>query len=231
MKLILGDGMLATEMIKMTNFSYISRNKDGFDINKIETLTKLIPKQTSTIINLIANTNTYSDNIKEMFDTNYRAVKKLVKFCNQRKIKLVHYSTDYVYEKSKPNASENDEIGPTTPYAMSKALSDEYIQEHCNDYLICRGSHKPTPFQYDIAWEDVKGNFDYVNIISKIFYHLIENKAHGLFNIGTPVKTMYELASKTNNSVKPSPSPSHFPKDVTMDLSKLNNFLNYNKLK
>lgn len=229
MRLILGDGILATELIGQTGWAYISRSKDGLDINRPETLRELVPRQTSTIINLIANTDTYSTDIKGMFDTNYRAVKGLVEFCNQRQIKLVHYSTDYVYENSRSNATEQDEVGPTTPYAMSKALADEYIQQHCRDYLICRGSHKPTPFQYDIAWQDVRGNFDYIDVITEIFHRLIMEGAQGLFNIGTPTKTMYELAAETNQRVKPALAPPHFPKDVTMDLSKLNNFLQHGK--
>ena len=40
---------------------------------------------------------------------------------------------------------------------------------------------------------------------------------------------MFELAIKTSLRVKPRKAPDHFPKDVTMDLTKMNNFLNYGK--
>lgn len=224
MKVILGDGILATELIGQTGWTYISRRKDGFDINQ-SPLGKFIPPSTNIIINLIACTDTYSTDVSSMFNTNYRAVVELVEFCNQNNIKLVHYSTDYVYETSPSNATETDELGPTTLYAMSKALADEYIIKHSNNYLICRGSHKLAPFQYEVAWQDVKGNFDYIDVITRIFLQLIEGGANGLYNIGTSTKTMHELALQTRPDVKPLPAPSHFPKNVTMNLSKMNKFL------
>lgn len=229
MNLILGDGLLATALIGRTSWPYISRKKDDLEFTNLCKLNSLVPKGTRQIINLIANTNTYSEDISSMFDVNYRAVTELVDFCNQRQIKLVHSSTDYVYENSVSQASEEDKVQPTTVYAMSKALADEYIIKHSNDYLICRGSHKVEPFDYEYAWDNVRGNFDYVDEIVELFYQLITGGATGLYNIGTPVKSMYELAKQTNPDVIPGKAPDHFPKDVTMDLTKMNNFLNYGK--
>ena len=229
MNLILGDGLLATALIGRTSWPYISRKKDDLEFTNLCKLNSLVPKGTRQIINLIANTNTYSEDISSMFDVNYRAVTELVDFCNQRQIKLVHFSTDYVYENSVSQASEEDKVQPTTVYAMSKALADEYIIKHSNDYLICRGSHKVEPFDYEYAWDNVRGNFDYVDEIVELFYQLITGGATGLYNIGTVEKTMFELAIKTSLRVKPRKAPDHFPKDVTMDLTKMNNFLNYGK--
>lgn len=229
MNLILGDGLLATALIGRTSWPYISRKKDDLEFTNLGKLNSLVPKGTRQIINLIANTDTYSTDISLMFDVNYRAVTGLVDFCNQRQIKLVHFSTDYVYENSVSRASEVDKVQPTTAYAMSKALADEYIIKHSNDYLICRGSHKVEPFDYEYAWDNVRGNFDYVDEIADLFYQLIKGDATGLYNIGTDEKTMYELATRTCLRVKPAPAPPHFPTDVTMNLDKMNNFLQYGK--
>ena len=40
---------------------------------------------------------------------------------------------------------------------------------------------------------------------------------------------MFELAIKTSLRVKPKKAPSHFPTDVTMNLNKMNNFLQHGK--
>jgi hypothetical protein len=107
---------------------------------------------------------------------------------------------------------------------LSKLLADEHIVLFCRDYLICRLSHKPYPFPYDEAWGDVSTNADYTPVISELVIKLIENGASGLYNVGTPTKTIYELASRTKD-VTETISPPHIPKNVTMDLTKLNQFL------
>ena len=34
--LVLGDGLLGRELINQTNWDYVSRSKDGFDINHLD---------------------------------------------------------------------------------------------------------------------------------------------------------------------------------------------------
>jgi len=53
---------------------------------------------------------------------------------------------------------------------------------------------------------------------------LINAKQQGVWNIGTPLKSVYEYASREKD-VDSAPAPNHFPKDTTMDLTKLNTFL------
>lgn len=225
MRIILGDGLLGSAVIGQTGWQYVSRSKDGIDITK-PGWKQHIPSDTTEIINLIANTNTYSGNWNKMFDVNYRAVISLVDFCNQRGIKLIHYSTDYVYIDSRHPAKETFKAKPQkTPYAMSKLLADEYIVKHCDNYLICRGSQKPDPFPYDKGFTDVIGNFDYPDNIAELFIQLIRENATGIYNIGTDPKSVYELAQQTNQNVKPTEAPEDFPKDLTMDLTKMKHFL------
>lgn len=227
MILILGDGLLGSEVQRQTGWNYVSRKKDGFDITDSSNWSELIPKETKTIFNLIANTDTYSTDNQKMIDVNYTGVKELVKYCNLKGIKLVHYSTDYVYVDSKPNASEKSKTEPTNIYGLSKVLADEYVLSEADNRLVLRGSQKIKPFPYPKAYDDVIGNFDYPDVIAEIAIRMIEKGAEGLYNIGTPTKSMYELAKQTNKDVEPTKSPDHFPKEITMDLTKMNNFLKY----
>lgn len=229
MILILGDGLMAAEVIGKTGWQYISRKNDGFNFAEPTTWERLIPKDVSTIINLIANTDTYNDNRKEMMDVNYNAVCSLVRLCNERNINLVHYSTDYVYSGSVENASETDlPIPAPNWYAYSKLLADEYIMKESKSYLICRGSHKLNPFPYPSAWNDQYTNADYVEVMAKIFTKMIRSNAKGLYNIGTPTKTIYELALRERRDVTESLAPDHVPKNVTMDLTKMEEYLKLN---
>jgi dTDP-4-dehydrorhamnose reductase len=108
---------------------------------------------------------------------------------------------------------------------FTKLLADEYLKEHAKNYLICRLSHKPYPFPYESAWVDVVTNADYTPVIAELVIKLIEGGADGLYNVGTERKTIYELAQRSNKEVKKSISPPHIPKDISMNISKMENFL------
>ena len=147
----------------------------------------------------------------------------LVDFCNKWDIKLVHISTDYVYTNSINEVSENDiPIHGNNWYSYTKLLGDAYIELKLNDYLICRGTHKPKPFPYEKAWIDQTGNFDYVDVISGLIVQLIQSDSIGIFNIGTNIKSIFELASQTT-PVKVAFRPSEVPGNTTMNVNKLNN--------
>jgi len=222
---VLGDGLLGSEIIKQTGWDYISRKKDDFDITKPETFSNFLHKY-DTIINCIANTNTYSVDQQAMKQTNYYGVVNLSDFCLKNNIKLVQISSDYVYAESNSFASELDLplISPNW-YTYYKVITDEYVSSNSFDSLICRCSFKPNPFPYDYAWDDVIGNFDSVDVIASLIIKLINKKATGIFNVGTEVKSIYNLALRSNPNVQPIKSPIHVPKNITMDLTRMKNVI------
>lgn len=236
---ILGDGLLGSEIYKQTGWEYISRKKDGFDITKSENFGQHLIEsyegvafvnKYDCLINCIAYTNTYSIDRESNWNVNYKGVADLVDFCNRWNIKLVQISTDYVYVNSKPNASEEDvPVHSDNWYSYTKLLGDAYVQLKCNNYLICRETHKPMPFPYDTAWVDQIGNFDYIDIIANNIVKLVNTNATGVFNIGTELKSVFELAKRTKVNVIPSLKPNHIPANVSLDTNKLQNWLLKNK--
>ena len=223
--LVLGDGLLGSEIVKQTGWSCLSRKKNGLDIDKIEEF--LSEHSPEIIINCIANTNTYSDDREGHWNVNYAFVSKLITYCNNNLIKLVHISTDYVYTGSVNEASEKDvPVHCNNWYSYTKLLSDGLVQLQSDDFLLIRCSHKPNPFPYENAWIDQIGNFDYVDKISSLIIKLVNCKASGLYNLGTEIKTIYDMALLTNSQVNKTFSPNIVPKNQSMDLSKLNNTLN-----
>jgi dTDP-4-dehydrorhamnose reductase len=227
---VLGDGLLGTELVKQTGWDCISRKKDNFDIRDYNSYSNFFlenydsvawwPKY-KTIINCIANTNTYSNNKELHWDINYKSVIELTNFCKKWDIKLVHISTDYVYTNSIANASENDiPIHGNNWYSYTKLLGDSYVQLNENN-LVLRGTHKKRPFPYDKAWIDQIGNFDYVDIMANLIKQLINKEVTGLYNVGTELKTMLDLAG----NVKPDFAPINVPKNVSMNINKLLNVI------
>lgn len=220
--LILGDGLLGSEIIKKTNWDYISRKKDKIDISSFNTLEKYLSKY-NIIINCIANTNTYSDNKKDMYNINYKFVINLVNYCNLHYKKLIHISTEFVYSKlnylNLPSKETDLAVPANNWYSYSKLLADEYILARSKNYLICRCQHKTNNFNYKKVW-NVRTSGDTVDKISDIIIKLINGNVTGLYNVGTGDKYLYQLSTiKDFEIVQP---PSYVPLDTRMDLTKLN---------
>ena len=220
--LVLGDGLLGRELVKQTNWDYVSRSKDGFDIDHLD---EFILSNYGIVINCIAHTDTYTEDREDHWNVNCKFVDKLIDYCNEHFIKLIHISTDYVYSNSIPFASENDvPVHCNNWYGYTKLLSDGLIQLRSEDYLLIRCSHKPSPFVYDSAWIDYVGNFDYVDTIASLIIDCVNKDLSGVYNVGTDVKTMFDLANETN-VVESSFTPSHIPNNLSMDLTKLKSSL------
>ena len=225
--LILGDGLLGTEIRKQTNWDYISRKKDNFNFVEFYTYIKYINNY-DTILNCIGFTDTYSNDRQSNWNVNYRGVAGLADYCLKYSKRLIHISTDYVYTYSKENATEDDvPVHCRNWYGYTKLLADAYIQLKLHNYLIIRTSFKPNPFPYHKAITTQKGNFDYVDKIASLIIQLINLKAEGIYNVGTDVKSIYELAVKT----KPDVSKSNeildisMPENITMNINKMRNVI------
>lgn len=220
--LILGDGLLGSELHKQTGWDVASRKLNNLpDLEDWEEICCLVNKY-DVVVNCIACTDTYSKDSKKHWDINFKFVRDLSEACNTEGVKLVHISTEFVYAKNPYPPTEEDLPMPdNTWYAYTKLLADEYIKVLDSDYLICRELHKPTPFPHNKVWR-TQTTGDTVDKIASLIIKLIKKGANGVFNVGTGEKCLCELAPNAE-VIDP---PDLVPKDTRMDLTKLNKFLN-----
>ena len=228
---ILGDGLLGSELAQQTDWDMISRKADGFDLTDAKTFDLLLETydgmmqraKYGTIVNCIANTDTYSKDRQAHWDVNYKGVAELTDFCNYWGVRLVHISSDYVYANSSGVPTEEDvPVHQETYYAYTKLLADAYIELKSKDFLVVRATHKEYPFKHKVAWVNQLGNFDYVDQIASSVIRLINSNASGIYNVGTELKSMYDLAKKTTKDVRASLAPPATPTNTQMNLSKFN---------
>lgn len=219
--LILGDGLLGSELHKQTGWDIASRKLGNLPkLEDWEELCCLVNKY-DIVVNCIAHTNSYSNDKETHYNVNYRFASDLSEACNTEGVKLVHISTEFVYANNEGFPTEEDLPCPDkTWYAYTKLLADEYIQLRNSNYLICRELHKPNPFPYSQVW-NVQTSGDTVDKIAGLIIELINKDAKGVFNVGTGSKNLQELAPFS----KGISAPIHIPKDTRMGLNKLNNFL------
>ncbi len=65
----------------------------------------------------------------------------LAKACKENQSRMIHISTDYVFDGNKPVPQaykETDQVNPLSQYGRSKLAGEQEIKKHCPDYVILR---------------------------------------------------------------------------------------------
>ena len=127
--------------------NYIFISKKQADITNFSKLKKkIISISPDIIINLVAynNVSNSETNFIKAFKVNCEGVKNLLKIINDKKIFLIHVSTDYVFSGRK-NLSKtwkiNSQRNPINKYGLSKKLGEDLIMKSKNNNcLIVRTS-------------------------------------------------------------------------------------------
>ena len=78
----------------------------------------------------------HDKNIEESISTNIIGTSNIVKICSQEKIKLIYFSTNYVYPGIKGNYKEDDPILPINKYAISKFGGECAVQMYDNSLIL-----------------------------------------------------------------------------------------------
>ena len=163
----------------------------------------------------------HEKNISKSILINIIGTSNIVRACSQKKIKLIYFSTNYVYPGIKGNYSEHDPVLPINNYAISKLGGECAVQMYKNS-LILRISMTEKPFIHKEAFNDVEMNFMYHEDLAKNLLKLINHK--GIINVGGLKNTVYNFAKKDNQNVKPVASKKiigkQFPRKQTMNLKK-----------
>lgn len=95
------------------------------------------------VINCAAYTNVEKAEAEEekAFKINAEAVKNIAELCKTAGVKLVHFSTDYVFDGgAKKPYSETNKTNPINVYGDSKLKGENYIKETLTAYFIFRTS-------------------------------------------------------------------------------------------
>jgi len=142
----------------------------------------------------------HEKNIEDSISKNIIGTCNIVKVCNQEKIKLIYFSTNYVYAGTKGNYSEDDPVLPINNYALSKLGGECAVQMYKNS-LILRICMSEKPFIHKKAFNDVETNFMYHEDFAKNLLKLIDKK--GIINVGGHKQIVFNFAKKTNPKVKP----------------------------
>ena len=175
------------------------KNLDITNFKKIQNyLSNIKPDILIHLAGLSRPMDIHEKDIKKSIDLNIIGTANITKACEERNIKLIYFSTNYVYPGKKGNYKEGDNLLPVNNYAWSKLGGEASVQLYKNS-LILRVCMTEKPFIHNVAFSNVITSFMYHEDVVKILFKLI-NKT-GIINIGGPKMSVYNFAKKENKKV------------------------------
>ncbi|KKH16914.1 dTDP-4-dehydrorhamnose reductase [Methanosarcina mazei] len=201
--LIIGaSGMLGSDLCKVLPDSVKLTHRD-LDITDREQVIESIGRiDPDLVINAAAYTNVdgCEDNPELAFQVNGFGPGYIAEACSTIGAKLVHFSTDYVFDGSKKEYVESDIPNPINVYGHSKLLGEKKIIENMDDYRIVR-----------ISWLFGIHGENFVETMLRLSREMDTVKVvHNQF--GKPTYTM-DLATKIKEIIELDPGIYHITND------------------
>ena len=222
-----GDGRFAKELKKIkSNYQFIFRNKNQLNILSVKSIKKNLKDfRPDCILHLagLSRPMTVHDKlIGKSIDLYIIGTSNLVKACSEKNVKIIFFSTSYVYPGKRGNYKESDPLLPWNNYGWSKLGAEAAVQMYKNS-LIVRVCMTEKPFLHKFAFSNVKSNFIFHDELAKNLIKLINSK--GIINIGGKSQTIYEFVKKYNKKVKKRKSKGELPLKMDMNLQKYKKLL------
>ena len=224
-----GDGRFSSILKKENKkLNLIFRNKKQFNILNISSINKEIKKINPKIIlhcaGLSRPMNIHEKQISKSIDLNIIGTANLVKACEKNNIKIIYFSTGYVYEGKKGNYSEHDPVKPFNKYAISKLGGECSVSMYQNS-LILRITMTEKPFLHKKAYINLKSNFMFHEDLVEMLPKLVNKK--GIINVGGKSQSIYNFVRKFNSKVKKVVAKKNIrlPLNQTMNINKLKSII------
>ena len=200
-----------------------------FDVTNIKKMEKYVKKIKPKFIFHAAAISRPMDlhekKIDKSVSVNIIGTSNIVNLCLKYRIKLIYFSTNYVYPSKKGSYSENHPLLPFNNYAWSK-LGGECAVQMLKNSLTLRICMTEKPFGYKYAYSNLKTNFMFHEDLAKVFFKLV-NKT-GVVNIGGPAQSVYNFAKKSNKKIKKKilkKKKNSLPLNSTMNIRKFRGIL------
>ncbi len=148
---------------------------------------------------------------------NVNITENVAKITNDLKIKLVHISTDHLFDGTFSNATEDDSTSPLNVYAITKLESEKVVAKYNNNSLIIRtnffswGPSYRNSFSDFIInnlksnlsinlFQDVKYTPVHIYNLMKTTHYLLDHNQYGIFNISSDdIVTKFEFGKLIAN--------------------------------
>ena len=217
-----GDGRFAKVLKNaQLGLNFIFPTKVQLNITKNSSIESYIkkhkPKYLIHCAALSRPMNIHDKNISKSIDINIIGTANIVKACSDFNVKLIYFSTGYVYPGLKGNYKETDGVLPINNYAWSKLGGECSVAMYKNS-LILRITMCEKPFIHKKAFYDIETNFIYQEDVAKIIPKIIDEI--GIINIGGKTQSVYNFVRASNKDIKKTSGKKLFPPRPSMNISK-----------
>jgi dTDP-4-dehydrorhamnose reductase len=141
--MILGaDGMLGHDLREVFSDAICFTHNELDITNRQLVIDAITENSPDIVINAAAYTKVdqAEDEFELAFEVNGYASGYIAEGCSRAGAKLIHYSTDYVFDGTKPEYIESDKTNPINAYGRSKLLGEQQIAKNTDNYMIIRTS-------------------------------------------------------------------------------------------
>jgi len=220
-----GSGRFGKKLKLISKDNYFFPSKKQLNIldykNIITYLKKTKPKILIHLAGLSRPMAAHEKNITKSIRLNIIGTSNITIACKNLGIKLVYFSTSYVYPGKKGRYKETDALLPFNNYAWSKLGGESAVQMYKNS-LILRVCMTEKPFVHKSAYANMITNFIFHEDLIPIFEKIIMKK--GIINIGGKSQSVYKFAKINKPTVKKiyiTERNKLMPKNSSMNLNKL----------
>ena len=222
-----GTGRFASELKKTkNNYKLFFPLKSELNILKIKSIYRYLnlkkPKYLVHLAGLSRPMRLHENFIKKSIDLNIIGTANVTKACSNFGIKLIYFSTAYVYPGSRGNYKENEALLPKNNYSWSKLGGESSVHMYKNS-LILRVSMTEEPFIHKKAFSDFITNFIFHKYVAKYLFKLINKR--GVINVGGKIQSAYNFAKKYNPYIKKNSAKKNLgyklPLNPSMNINKL----------
>jgi len=197
-------------------------SKEQLNILSTESVEKYLKKNKPKILIHLAGLSRpmriHDNNISKSINLNIIGTANIVKVCSKLRIKLIYFSTNYVYQGKKGNYKETDPVLPINNYAWSKLGGESSVQMYKNS-LILRVCMTEEPFIHKKAFSNVKTNFIFHKEVANILFKVLNLK--GVLNIGGKTQSPFNFGKIYNKNLNKILAIKNFPVNPSMNISKL----------
>ena len=222
-----GTGRFGSELKKIKNkYKLFFPKKKELNILKINSIKKYIkikkPKYLIHLAGLSRPMDMHDKFLKKSIDLNIIGTANITKVCSDLNVKLIYFSTSYVYPGTKGNYKEDSPLFPKNNYSWSKLGGESAVHMYPNS-LILRVCMTEEPFVHEKAFSDFITNFIFHKNIAQYLFKLINKK--GVINVGGQIQSVYNFAKKYNPKIKKISAKkmlgSKYPLNPSMNINKL----------
>ena len=126
-----GSGRFGLNLKKLGKRNYKFPSKNQLNILNLSSILRYLKRNPTKILIHLAGLSRpmsiHENNITRSINLNIIGTSNIVIACSKLNIKLIHFSTSYVYPGTKGNYKETDPLMPINNYSWSKFLCSKFF--------------------------------------------------------------------------------------------------------